>query len=410
MHLLNALAIVFLVAATAPPARALTPREIDAGARHAQSGLKNITRTLTSKTLAGRDNNTPASLDTQAYLLKRLRGLADGLGPGAGDDAYRQPFVHLGQTGTNLLGVIRGRELPDEYVFVGAHYDHLGTRSQPDGSCSARGTPGGEVCPGATDNAAGVAAVLAIGHALRKLPTPPRRSVVLALWDAEEDGLVGSNYYVQNPLVPLAKTRGYVNFDDMGENLLPSLRQTSFAISAETGGSAFQAFVDDAVSSEGLGMLPVSFIFGQRRSDYASFVDNGVPSVFFTDADGACNHKTGDTAKIINAGKLKAQSRIAYRVTAALAENASTPAFVPPNPALATYADAVSLLRLSTLTLADLSLFAPPEQASLQAIQAGIAQIVADGPALFDSGDVQTSLTSALQILGAIKTLPCSKM
>jgi hypothetical protein len=68
---------------------------------------------------------------------------------------------------------------------------------------------------------------------------------------------------------------------------------------------------------------------------------------------------------------------------------------VAPNPGLATYADAGSLLRLSTLTLADLPLFAPSEQARLQSIQANLAQIVADGPALVDFGDVQTSLMSA---------------
>src|SRR5207253_4202264 len=120
------------------------------------------------------------------------------------------------------------------------HYDHLDTRSNADGACSTGRPPGGAVCHGATDNAAGVAAVVAIGRALRRLPTPPRRSVVLALWDAEEDGLVGSIYYVNHPAVPLASTVAYVNFDIQGANLLPSLRGTSFAVSAETGGSVLQ--------------------------------------------------------------------------------------------------------------------------------------------------------------------------
>src|SRR5262245_54518399 len=246
-------ALCFLVLLLAVhTAQALTPTEIEKGAKRAQNGLRGTTGRLASDRFAGRDNDTPASLDTQAFLIKRLRRLGAGLGAGVGDAAYKQPFVQSGQTGTNLLAVIPGRDLPTEYVFVGAHYDHLDTRSTPSGACSANGTPGGEVCHGATDNAAGVAAVLAIGRAIRKLPTPPRRSVVLALWDSEEDGLLGSLYYTANPLVPLAQTKGYVNFDILGENLLPSLRETSFAIGAETGGSAFQAFVADGAATEGL--------------------------------------------------------------------------------------------------------------------------------------------------------------
>jgi hypothetical protein len=384
---------------------ALTQAEIDRGARRATGGLKNVTRTLASERLEGRDNNTQGSFDAQAYLVKKLRRLGAGLASGTGDAAYKQPFVQSGRAGTNLLAVIRGRELPDEYVVVGAHYDHLG-----DGHCPAKGAVGSTVCHGATDNAAGVAAVLAIGRAITKLPTPPRRSVILALWDGEEDGLLGSLYYSQHPLVPIVQTKGYVNFDILGENLLPSLRDTSFSIGAETGGSAFQAFVADAVAAEQLGTLPLSFIFGQLRSDYVNFVTVGVPTVFFSDADGACYHTVGDAIRIVNTRKLKAQSRMAYRVTLSLTEAATTPPFRAPNPALAVYADAVSLRHAVGLGQADLGLFAPPEQTLLQGLDATLNQMVADGPAAFDSSDVGTLLNTALQTIGAIKTLPCSKM
>src|SRR5262245_21157134 len=101
-------------------AQALTQLEIDRGANRAQAGLRGVTRRLASDRFGGRDNDTPASLDTQAFLIKKLRRLGAGLGPGAGDAAYRQPFVQSGQTGTNLLAVIPGRDLPDEYVFIGA--------------------------------------------------------------------------------------------------------------------------------------------------------------------------------------------------------------------------------------------------------------------------------------------------
>jgi hypothetical protein len=128
------------------------------------------------------------------------------------------------------------------------------------------------------------------------------------------------------------------------------------------------------------------------------------------DADGACYHTVGDTIRIVNTRKLKAQSRIAYRVTLSLTEAATTPPFRAPNPALAVYADAVSLRHAVGLGQADLGLFAPPEQTLLQGLDATLNQMVADGPAGFDSSNVGTLLNTALQTIGAIKTLPCSKM
>jgi len=378
--------------------------------RRVQSGLASVTKKLAGDGFAGRDNNTQGSFDAQAYLVTRLKKLGRGPAPGGGDTAYQQPFVLSGQTGTNLLAVIDGRELPSEYVIVGAHYDHLDTRSDLNGRCAANGTPGGGICHGATDNAAGVAAVLAIGRAITKLPTPPRRSVILALWDSEEDGLVGSRHYTQQPLVPLSQTKAYVNFDILGQNLLPSLRTTSFTIGSETGGPELQAMVSAAIGAEQLDTALLSYLFGQLRSDYVNFVNGGVPTVFFSDADGACYHTTGDTPKIVNQTKLRAQSRIAFRLVAALAEDPTTPGFVTPDAGLAIYADALSLLQVGNRLQADLPMFASSQQATLQSFATAIAQIVNDGPELSDGADVSTLLASALQAIAAVKTLPCGRM
>lgn len=400
-----------LIAVTALPASALTQAEIDAAAARATYGLRTVVRKLASERLAGRDNNTPQSIDAQTYLIRRLKRLGPGLDASqTGDAAYHQPFVQSGQTGTNLLAVIPGSTLPDEYVIVGAHYDHLDTRSALSGACRANGAPGGAVCNGATDNAAGAAAVLAIGRAIRRLPTPPSRSIVLALWDAEEDGLLGSFYYVNHPVVPLAATVAYVNFDIQGANLLPSLRDTSFAISAETGGSAFQDMVAAAAGAEGLGTRQLSYIFGQLRSDYANFVAHQVATVFFSDATGGCYHTVGDDVGIVTFPKLRAQSRLAFRLVAALAETPTPPAFVPPLPALATYEDAVVLSQVIAAGQADLALFSAADQALLQSVAAELAAIVSDGPGLFDNADVSTLILRAVDVLGALGRLGCRKM
>ena len=136
------------------------------------SAMRSVTKRLASPSFGGRDNDTPESAKTQRELIKRLRRLGEGPVVGAPDDeAYRQPFVQSGQIGTNLFAVIRGSELPDEYVMVGGHYDHLGSRSNAAGDCSRNRVPGLDLCPGATDNAAGTA--IAIESVLVHVTEPP---------------------------------------------------------------------------------------------------------------------------------------------------------------------------------------------------------------------------------------------
>ncbi|MGH7894792.1 MAG: M28 family metallopeptidase [Candidatus Binatia bacterium] len=397
------MALVLLAAATSV-APALERGDVAVAGR----GLRSIVHRLTTDRLKGRDNDTPESEVAQAALIRRLRSLGRGLdATQRGSDAFRQRFTAGPITGTNLLAVMRGRELPDEYVIVGAHYDHLGTRSVETGACSSRGTPGGAVCNGATDNAAGVAAVLAVGRALKRLPTPPRRSIVLALWDAEEDGLAGSLHYVNAPLVPLARTKAYVNFDILGSDLLPSLASTSFAVGGETGGATLQTIVADAVAAERLGTLPVSFIFGQLRSDYASFGSKQIPTVFFSDSTNGCYHTTGDDLAVVDWKKLQAQSRIAFRTVVALAESASPPSYAPAGGVLATFADAQSLRQVFTTAESDLPLFPSDDQQVLTGIRAAIDAIVQAGPDTFDDADVRTLLAVALDGVAAIRRLGC---
>ena len=400
-------AAIGLVAAG--PVCALTQADIDRVATHATRGVVRVVRTLANNELRGRDNDTPESLVAQRYLIGSLKERGPGLNRTAGgDDAYTQPFDESGQRGTNLLAVIPGRELPNEYVIVGAHYDHLDSRSDASGHCTSNGPPGGAVCNGATDNAAGVAAVLAIGKGLRALSEAPRRSVVLALWDAEEDGLLGSRHYVQQPLVPLAQTVAYVNFDILGAVLVPTLRATTFAVGSETGGSALRGAVDAAAAAQSLNVRPFSYIFGQLRSDYANFVAAGVPTVFFSDSTGGCYHTTGDDVRVVDFRKLAQQTAIAFRTVVALSEAPARPSFAAPNPALAVFEDAVSLQQvLATAVPADLGLFGPDQQALITSTKAQIDQIVNAGPAHFDGGDVTTVLNAAVALIDALTGMGC---
>jgi hypothetical protein len=408
---MRAVAVLALVASLAGLAHA---EELTFDLKRAMArgdrGVRSIVKRLSGEGFEGRDNGTPASDRAQELLIRKLRRLGEGANAAAsGDEAYRQPFEQSGQVGTNLLAVIRGRELPDEYVIIGAHYDHLDSRSVASGRCSRNTAPGGAICPGATDNAAGVGVVLGVGRALARLRVAPRRSVVLALWDAEEDGLLGSLHYVQHPLVPLARTVAYVNVDIQGANLLPSLRRVSFAVGAETGGSALGAFVADAVAAVGgLDTLPVSYVFGQGRSDYVNFVDLGrVPTVFFGDSTGGCYHTTGDRWAVVDRQKLGLQTRIALHVTANLAETATPPPFRGPGASPVTFADALSIDDVFTRAQADLALFPPDDRVVIAQIGSDLSAVVAAGPGAFGAQQVGVVANAALQGIAALTRLPC---
>ena len=332
----------------------------------------------------GRNNGTPGSALARQYLIDELKPIARGANPaGTGDAAYTQDFTD----GTNVVAVIPGTDLADEYVLVGAHYDHLGNNCRT-------ADPNDTICNGATDNAAGSAAVLSIARSIADQKQAPRRSIVIALWDREEDGLLGSRFYAQNPLVPLVKTVAYVNFDIQGANLRPSLRNTTFAVASESGGSRLEGIVRSAISKQSLDSVMLSSIFGQGRSDYVSLIGVGVPSVFFTDATGPCYHTAQDGLGVVDFEKLNQQIATALRVTRKLADTDSPPQFTPGTP-LATFDDAIGIARVGNRLWADRDLFTPEDRAVIAKGRADLKAIIAEGRAAFDADDVTTLLTGA---------------
>jgi Zn-dependent M28 family amino/carboxypeptidase len=324
--------------------------------------------------------------------------MARGLNTSAsGDAAYLQAITG----GTNVVAVIPGTDLADQYVVVGAHYDHLGDAC-PTTSCSQD-----TIFNGAIDNAAGVAAALAIGRAIAARPTKPRRSVILAFWDREEDGLVGSSHYVAHPLAPLAKTVGYVNFDIQGSNVLPSLRDTTFAVGAESGGARLQQMVAAASGAQSLDTAMLSSIFGQNRSDYVNFTGASVPTVFFTDATGPCYHTVDDELEVVDFHKLDAQIATALAVTRQLAGTADPPAFAAGTP-LATYDDAVAAGAVVNRAYADVGRFSATDRQTLTQVRADVQRLVDEGRAAFGSDDVGVLLSDAARFVEVLSHGTCS--
>jgi len=127
--------------------------------------------------------------------------------------------------------------------------------------------------------------------------------------------LLGSRFYVQQPLVPLEQTVAYVNLDIEGSNLLPSLRRMTFTIGAETGGERLTSMVADAIGPGPLDARQVSAIFGQGRSDYVNFTRAAIPRVFFSDATGPCYHTAQDDIDVVDFWKLGSSSPVVVATT-----------------------------------------------------------------------------------------------
>jgi hypothetical protein len=171
----------------------------------------------------------------------------------------------------NILGLMTGSDpvLKNEVVIYTAHHDHLGI-----------GTPnedGDDIYNGAMDNASGVAQIMAIARALKALPEAPRRSILFALVGAEEQGLLGSEYYAENPTFSPGKIAANLNYD--GGNIWGHTHDVTYI---GLGKSSIDTIVGAIAEEQGRVVKPDQF--SDRgyfyRSDQFSFAKIGVPAMY----------------------------------------------------------------------------------------------------------------------------------
>jgi len=171
----------------------------------------------------------------------------------------------------NVGGLLRGGDpkLADEVVVFSAHHDHFGVKPSPDGRR--------EIYNGALDNAAGVAQVLAIARAFAALPERPRRSILFLALAAEEQGLLGSEYFVKHAPVPVSRLVANLNVD--GGNVFG--RTTDVGV-VGLGKSSLDEHLAAAARAQGRSVTDDPFpdrgMF--YRSDQFNFARSGVPALF----------------------------------------------------------------------------------------------------------------------------------
>ena len=237
----------------------------------------------------------------------------------------------------NVVGILPGSDpkLKDETIVIGAHYDHLGRGGE--GSLAPRE---GDIHHGADDNASGVAGVLELARILSSSNPKPRRTIVFIAFSGEEEGLIGSSYYVNHPIVPLANTVAMINMDMIGrlqnkkliiggvgtsqewramvneENIMQSVE---VSVNAPVVGSANISLNPPAmpivVGANGQPVVTMDpgkqFLLtlnedGYGPSDHSSFYSKQIPVLFFWTGTHEDYHKPSDTAdKIFYAGEAR---------------------------------------------------------------------------------------------------------
>jgi hypothetical protein len=284
----NSKTVTFLLAAlfAAAPAGGQGPRAALPKLDSAQ--LVRDLFVLAADSMEGRRIGTPGGARARAYLTERLRQI--GLPPIG--TSVAAPFKSAGRggtevAGTNLVTVVRGAREPERYIVLSAHYDHVGERN-------------GQVYPGADDNASGTSAVLAIAAWLKA--RPPAHSVIIALFDGEESGLLGAKAFLAAPPVPLDRIVANVNLDMVGRN-----EKGELYVAGGTPNPALRPLIEATMAVAAVKLIPGHDSGAGRdnwtnQSDQGAFQAKGIPWVYFGVEDHPDYHKPTDFPNRIEPG------------------------------------------------------------------------------------------------------------
>ena len=218
-------------------------------------------------------------------------------------------------TVNNVLAYLPGKS--DEYVIVGAHYDHLG-RGNVD---SLAPSQIGQIHPGADDNASGTAGVLELARLMAPMKGQLQRGILFSSFAGEELGLLGSAEWVKNPTRPIDKAVAMLNMDMIGR-----IRDDKIYIGGVGTGSTFRSGLEQAQKDSGFHIEYSAG--GYAASDHTSFVSKHVPVLFFFSGLHSDYHKPSDTWDKINADAAARLLNLVSSVTLEIADAPQPPAFI----------------------------------------------------------------------------------
>ena len=240
--------------------------------------LQNL-KSLSSDAFEGRRTGTNGAIKSRKYIVNQFHSF--GVLPLG--KTFEQFFSFVNQRkeykGVNILGLIKGTENPKKYIVISAHYDHEGIKK-------------GQIYNGADDNASGLCALFSFAEYFKT--NPPRHSVILAAFDAEELGLQGSKYYVNNSIIPLRSIHLNLNMDMIGRSDANELYIV---------GSRYNKSLDHAISNLKT-VKNIKLLVGHDgedrkenwtySSDHASFYKTDIPFLYFGVEDHKDYHEPTD--------------------------------------------------------------------------------------------------------------------
>jgi putative aminopeptidase FrvX len=205
---------------------------------------------------------------------------------------------------SNILGIIEGSKLKNEYIILSAHHDHVGIIND-------------KIYNGADDNASGVSSVLEVARLMAKAKkngNGPRRSVVILFPAAEELGLIGSNYYVNNPIFPLTETKVCINVDMVGR--IDDKHESAnggyvYIVNDEkTNGNLLETAEKSNIDNIVLNTKDLNSLF--KRSDHYNFAKHNIPAVLLTSGLHNDYHTPRDDVELIDFNGMWKRSRFIF--------------------------------------------------------------------------------------------------
>ena len=220
----------------------------------------------------------------------------------------------------NVAAYIPGET--SEYVIIGAHYDHLGLG----GAYSLAPSLTGTIHPGADDNASGTAGVMELARYFTRQPRH-KRGLLFLHFAGEEQGLLGSAWYAEHPILPLAGAVTMLNLDMIGR-----MRDNKLYLGGSASGTTLKATLDKIIPNSGL-KVENSAGASEDSSDHTSFTSHQVPALFFFSGLHSDYHKPTDTWDKIDAPAAAKLLALVAEVAEALRDAPDRPAFVKAAPA-----------------------------------------------------------------------------
>ena len=264
---------------------------------------------LANEMTEGRASGTKGKELAEHYLVEQFRAI--GLKPWNWNYTqscrYNDTIIVR-----NVVGLLPASIPSDEYIVIGAHYDHLGRL-------------GHTIYPGADDNASGVTALLSLARmfiAMKADGKGPRKNLLFVAFDGKELNMAGSRYFVRHLSVPRSQIKAMVNMDMLGTDQVPPRRNREylFAIGESSLPESYQGYLS-YICTRAFYKLDLDLTFYGSRSFYKMmyessdqhpFVRAGIPAVLFTSAFHEHTLKKTDTPAIINYTLLRKRTQVIF--------------------------------------------------------------------------------------------------